>query len=251
MSDIALLPETTEALPRAATYDGLLRWVSTVDHKQIGILYIATSLFFFVVGGVEAFVMRLQLATPRNTLINPDAYNQLFTMHGTTMVFLAVMPFLIGFANYFVPLMIGARDIAFPRLNALSYWTLVLGGLVLYFSFLAGGAPNVGWYAYAPLSDRPYASLPGVDYWCLGLFIMGIGSVAAAINLIVTVATLRAPGMTFRRLPLFVWMSFVNSFLILFAMPVLNAAVIMLLIDRQLGAHFFNPAGGGSPLLWQ
>src|SRR5437764_11854429 len=174
MSDIALLPEAAEPLPALSSTEGLFRWVATVDHKQIGILYLATSLFFFAVGGVEAFVMRLQLAQPRNSVLSPEAYNQLFTMHGTTMVFLAIMPFLIGFANYFVPLMIGARDIAFPRLNALSYWTLFFGGLVLYFSFIAGGAPNVGWYSYAPLSERPYASLPAADSWARGLLILGL-----------------------------------------------------------------------------
>jgi cytochrome c oxidase subunit I len=251
MSDVALLPEVTEPLPALSKPEGLFSWVATVDHKQIGILYLVSSLFFLVVGGLEAFALRLQLAQPRNNLLSTDAYNQLFTMHGTTMVFLVVMPFLIGLGNYFVPLMIGARDIAFPRLNALSLWTLVFGGLLLYFSFIAGGAPNVGWYSYAPLSERPYTSLPGTDYWALGLFIMGIGSVGAAINLIVTVAAFRAPGMSFRLLPLFVWMSFINAFLILFAIPVLNAAVIMLLIDRQLGAHFFTPSSGGSALLWQ
>jgi cytochrome c oxidase subunit I len=253
MSDIPLVPEATRPLPAITAPQGLLQWIATVDHKQIGLLYIGTSIFFFVVGGFEALLMRMQLAVPRNTFLNPETYNQIFTMHGTTMVFLAIMPLLIGFMNYFVPLMIGARDMAFPRLNALSYWTLVFGGLVLYFSFLAGQAPNAGWFAYAPLNERPYSSatLPGMDYYAVGLLITGVGTVAAGLNIIVTVATLRAPGMTFRRLPLFVWMSFVNAFLLLFALPLLNATLAMLLVDRQLGGFFYQPAGGGSSLLWE
>ena len=230
---------------------GLLTWISTVDHKRIGILYLVTTFVFMLIGGVEALVMRLQLAVPHNDLVSPETFNQLFTMHGTTMIFLVVMPALIGFANYFVPLMIGARDVAFPRLNAMSYWLLVFGGLLLHFSIFAGGAPAAGWFAYTPLSEVPYSSSPGTDYWILALLILGVGSVAGSINLIVTILTLRAPGMSLRRVPLFVWMVFINSFLIILALPALNAAIVMLLIDRVLQAHFFTGIQGGSPLLWQ
>jgi cytochrome c oxidase subunit I len=230
---------------------GSLSWIATVDHKRIGILYLVTAFAFFLVGGVEALLMRLQLAVPRNSFLSPSAYNQLFTMHGTTMIFLVVMPGLIGFANYFVPLMIGARDMAFPRLNAMSYWLFILGGLLLHFSVFAGGAPAMGWFSYAPLSETPYSSGAGTDYWVVALLVLGIGSVAGAVNMIVTILTLRAPGMTLRRVPLFVWMVFINSFLIIGAIPVLNAAIVMLLVDRQLQAHFFLANEGGSPVLWQ
>jgi cytochrome c oxidase subunit 1/cytochrome c oxidase subunit I+III len=237
-----------------ATAEGqrsLFSWVATIDHKRIGILYLVTTLLFFGVGGIEALLIRLQLARPNNTFLSPDAYDQIFTMHGTTMIFLVVMPMLIGFANYLVPLMIGARDMAFPRLNAMSYWLLLFGGLLLYFSWLAGGAPAAGWFSYAPLSETPFSSTPGMDYWIVALLVLGIGSVATSINLIVTILTLRAPGLTIRRLPLFVWMVFVNSFLVILALPALNASIVMLLMDRLLQAHFFLPAHGGSAVLWQ
>src|SRR5579859_5381386 len=211
-----------------------LSLVAALFHKKIGILYLVTTFAFFLIAGVEALVMRLQLASPHNTLLSPDVYNQLFTMHGTTMIFLVVMPALVGFANYFVPLMIGARDMAFPRLNAMSYWLLIFGGLLLHFSILAGGAPAAGWFSYTPLSETPFSSSLGVDYWVLALLILGVSSVAGAINMIVTILTLRVPGMTLRHVPLFVWMVFINSFLIILALPALNAAIVMLLIDRQL-----------------
>jgi cytochrome c oxidase subunit 1/cytochrome c oxidase subunit I+III len=228
-----------------------LAWLSTVDHKRIGILYMITALVFFIAGGLEALTIRLQLAVPNNHLVSPSTYNMLFTMHGTTMIFLVVMPLLFGFANYFVPLQIGARDMAFPRLNAFSFWLVPLGGILLHFSVLIGEAPAVGWFAYAPLSETPYASTVGVDYWALALLVLGIGSVGTAINLLTTILCLRAPGMTLRRLPLFTWMNLVNTVLVLFALPVLNAGLVMLLIDRRLNAHFFLPDGGGSPVLWQ
>ncbi len=230
---------------------GLFGWVATVDHKRIGILYLVITLFFFLVGGIEALLIRAQLAQPNAHLLGPKAYNEIFTMHGTTMIFLVVMPALIGIGNYVVPLMIGARDMAFPRLNAFGVWILLFGGLLLYYSFLAGGAPGAGWFAYAPLSEKAYNLGPGVDYWALGLFVLGIGSVASAINFIVTILRLRAPGMSLGRLPLFVWMTLVNSFLILLALPVLSAAAAMLFLDRQFGAYFFQPDAGGSALLWQ
>jgi cytochrome c oxidase subunit 1/cytochrome c oxidase subunit I+III len=249
MSHTSLVPETTDSLPALSKPEGLLRWIASVDHKQIGIMYLIAALIFLVVGGLEALLLRLQLAQPNAAVLSPQAYNQLFTMHGTTMIFLAIMPMLIGFGNYFVPLMIGAADMAFPRLNALGLWLLIFGGLLLYYSFLDGGAPDAGWFSYAPLSDLDYTSTEGVNYWALGIIVTGIGSVAAAINFIVTTLTLRAPGMTMRRLPLFVWMTLVTAFLILFALPLLNAALVMLLADRLLGANFF--VGDGSPILWQ
>jgi cytochrome c oxidase subunit 1/cytochrome c oxidase subunit I+III len=214
---------------------GLYAWFSTVDHKKIGIMYLLVGLFFFAVGGCEALAMRLQLARANATLISPDTYNQLFTMHGTTMIFLVVMPTIAGFSNYFVPLMIGARDMAFPRLNALSLWLLPLGGFLLHFSLMAGGAPAAGWFSYAPLSETPYSSTPG----------------STAINMIATILTLRAPGMSMTRVPLFVWITFVTAFLIVLALPVLNASIVMLLIDRQLEAHFFTAVGGGNAVLWE
>jgi cytochrome c oxidase subunit 1/cytochrome c oxidase subunit I+III len=208
-------------------------------------------LFFLIVGGVEALVIRLQLAVPNNHLVAPDTFNQLFTMHGTTMIFLVAMPLLFGFVNYILPLQIGARDMAFPRLNAFGYWCQPMGGILLHFSILAGGAPAVGWFSYAPLSETPYSSSPGVDYWAIAIFVLGLGTISFAVNTIATVISCRAPGMTMRRLPLFTWMNFVNSFLILIALPVLNAGLAMILIDRRLDGHFFLPFRGGSAVLWQ
>jgi cytochrome c oxidase subunit I len=228
-----------------------LAWLSTVDHKRIGVLYMLTGLFFLIVGGVEALVIRLQLAVPNNNLVAPDTFNQLFTLHGTTMIFLVAMPLLFGFVNYVLPLQIGARDMAFPRLNAFGYWCQPFGGILLHFSILAGGAPAVGWFSYAPLSETPYSSSPGIDYWAIALFVLGLGTISFAVNTIATVISCRAPGMTMRRLPLFTWMNFVNSFLILIALPVLNAGLVMILIDRRLDGHFFLPFRGGSAVLWQ
>ena len=228
-----------------------LAWLSTVDHKRIAVLYMLTGLFFFVVGGVEALFIRLQLAVPNNHFLHPDTFNQLFTMHGTTMIFLVAMPALFGFVNYILPLQIGARDMAFPRLNAFGFWCQPFGGILLHFSILAGGAPAVGWFSYAPLSETPYSSNPGIDYWAVALFVLGLGTISFAINTIATVISCRGPGMTMRRLPLFTWMNFINSFLILIALPVLNAGLAMILIDRQLDGHFFLPFRGGSAVLWQ
>ncbi len=230
---------------------GPLAWLSTVDHKKIGILYLWTAAFFFAVAGLEALVMRLQLATPEERLLSPDAYNQLFTLHGTTMIFLVAMPVLIGFGTYFAPLMIGARDMVFPRLNAFSYWLLLFGGILLHVSLLAGGAPAAGWFNYAPLNESFYSTTRGPSYWALALLVTGIGSVSAAVNLIVTIATCRAPGMSVRRLPLFVWMVLVTAILIVLALPALNAAAVMLLVDRLLNGSFFQVQNGGSAVLWQ
>ena len=251
MSDTPFIPGLLDSAVPVPSRSVWLEWISTVDHKRIGFLYLFTTLFFFCVGGLEALLMRIQLAWPGNTFLGPDVYNQIFTMHGTTMVFLVVVPLLLGLANYLTPLMIGASDMALPRLNALSFWVFLFGGILLYFSFASGHAPSAGWFSYAPLSEKGYSTRSGQDYWALALLGIGVGTIATAINLIVTIVNLRTEGLTFRRLPLFVWMVFVNSFLIIFALPALNASLVMLLIDRQLNAHFFTQLGGGSPLLWQ
>jgi len=245
------IPEPTKPIPDIRTGEGLLQWLSTVDHKLIGIMYLCTALLFFVLGFGEAIMMRIQLMRPVNNFLSPEAYNQIFTTHGTTMIFLVLTPMLFGFATYSLPLMIGANEMAFPRLNAFSYWIFLLGGLTLYASFFAGGMPNVGWFSYAPLSERFFSSTKGVDYWVISLLLMGIASVGAALNFAVTTLTMRTKGIMMNQLPLFVWMVFVNSFLILAAFPVLNAALFMILIDRQFDAHFFVSATGGSPVMWQ
>jgi cytochrome c oxidase subunit I len=235
--------------------EGWLSWVSSVDHKQLGIMYLLGAFVFFLVAGVLALLMRIQLAVPNNNFLSPQVYNQFFTMHGTTMIFLVVVPLLVGFATYMVPLMIGARDMAFPRLNALSFWVQIFGGLMLYFSFatsgINGGAPEVGWFAYAPLSETAYSYGPGVNYWILGLLGIGVGTLTAGINLMATIISMRAPGMSIRRLPLFVWMTLITGFLIVVVMPILNAGLVMLLADRLLNAHFFRADTGGSAVLWQ
>jgi cytochrome c oxidase subunit I len=238
-------------LPAERSRSALLDWLSTIDHKRIGILYMLLALVFLLVGGVEAMLIRAQLALPNLKFLTPEAYNQAFTMHGTTMIFLVLTPVLIGFSVYLVPLMIGARDVAFPRLNALGFWLQLCGSILLYVSFAAGGAPDAGWFSYAPLSETPYSAHAGLDYWALALLLLGTSTILSAINFIVTIARLRAPGMTIRRVPLFIWMTLVNSGLILFAMPALSAALVMLLMDRRLHAHFFDATQGGSPLLWQ
>ncbi len=229
--------------------EGLLSWVSTVDHKKVGLMYIFTALFFLVVGGVEALLMRIQLAVPNNHFLSPQMYDQLFTMHGTTMIFLVAMVLVNGFGNYLIPLMIGACDVAFPRLNAFGYWITLFGGIMLNYSFLAGGAPSAGWFAYAPLSLPAYNTGTGMDYWTLGLLMTGIGTVTAALNLIVTILTLRARGMRITQVPLFVWMMLITSLLVIFALPALNAGLVMLFVDRRMHGMFFG--SHGSPVLWQ
>jgi len=226
-------------------------WLTTVDHKKIGILYFVTAFCFFLVGGLEALLIRTQLIVPLNTFLHPDVFNQMFTMHATTMIFLAIMPMSVGLANYIVPLMVGAADMAYPRLNAFSYWLFLFGGLFLNFSFLQGGAPNTGWFSYAPLTEKAYSPGSGVDFWLLGLQMLGAASIAGAVNFIVTILKLRAPGMTFMRLPVFTWMMLVVSFLIVFSFPSITIALILLMFDRMMGTHFFLPGGGGDPLLWQ
>ena len=251
-SRIPLVPENTVPLPSVKENNGLLSWVASVDHKQIGLMYLLATLIFFLIGGIEALMIRMQLAQPNNHLLTPELYNQLFTMHGTTMIFLVVMPFLVGVGVYLVPLMIGARDMAFPRLNALSFWLFVFGGILLYYSFFTqSGAPDVGWFAYTPLSEKPFSLNKGPTYWALGLLATGIGSLISGLNNIVTILTMRTPGMTIRRMPLFVWMILVTSFLLIAALPIITSAFAMMLLDNLLGATFFTPAHGGSAILWQ
>ncbi len=229
----------------------LLSWVATVDHKRIGVMYMTAALFFFLAGGIESALMRVQLGTPENTFLTPDAYNQIFTMHGVTMIFYAVMPFLFGLMNYLLPLMIGARDVAYPRLNAMSFWLMLFSGMMLYYSWIGGGAPDAGWYAYAPLTERNFALYNGDSYYALALIVGGIGTIATAINFIVTVVYHRGPGMTLNRMPVFAWMTLVTAFLSMFAMPALTADLTMVLADRLLGGHFFDANAGGSPQMYQ
>ncbi|GAC1354459.1 MAG: cytochrome c oxidase subunit I [Herpetosiphon sp.] len=228
-------------------------WITTVDHKKIGILYIVTALIFFVVGGIDALLLRIQLARPENNFLTPQLYNELFTMHGTTMIFMVVMPLNVGLGNYIVPLMIGANDMAYPRLNALSYWLFLFGGLFLSSSFLFGQAPDAGWFAYAPLSANGgvLTKSHSMDFWAIALNILGAASILGAINFIVTVLNLRAPGMKFNRMPLFVWMQMVTSFLVVFAFPSVTVATILLFFDRNFNTGFFLPERGGDPVLWQ
>jgi cytochrome c oxidase subunit 1 len=229
----------------------LHEWTTTVDHKKIGILYVLMSLVFLVVAGLEAILMRYQLLVPRNEFLPPNTFNQLFTMHGTTMVFFVGMPILIGVGNYLVPLMIGARDMAFPRLNALGFWATLFGGILVYSSYATGGAPAIGWFAYAPLTERTFARSTATDLWALGLLVSGIGTLTGGINFIATILGMRAPGMTLRKIPFFPWTMLWTSVQILLAIPPLTAALIMVLLDRNLGAHFFDTQNGGSAYLWQ
>jgi len=231
-------------------YSGLMEWITTTDHKKIGVLYLGTTFLFFLAGGLLALGIRTQLATPDGTLLTAELYNEAFTMHGTTMVFLFVVPVWTGFANYVVPLMLGARDMAFPRLNALSYWLLVSGAVVLYSAFIFG-LPSAGWTSYVPLSTLAYSKSHGQDLWILGLTVLGFSSIFAALNMIVTIFALRCPGLTFHRLPLFVWSVLVTSFLLVLAMPFLTVAGVILLFDRLAGTSFFSATEGADPLLWQ
>ena len=238
---------------RPPWYQGrVASWVTTVDHKRIGLLYIGTSLVFFIVGGILALLMRAQLATPNEHFVTKGSYNELFTMHGTTMIFLFVVPILAGFANFLVPLMIGARDMAFPRLNALSYWLYLLGGIVLMLSFFAkDGAARSGWYSYPPLSEGSFSPGHGQDYWILAIHLTSISSIFGAINFIVTIHNMRAPGMSWMRLPLFVWAIEIYAILLLIALAELSGALTLLLLDRQVGTHFFIPQEGGNAVLYQ
>ena len=230
---------------------GWRSWVTTVDHKRIGIMYGAVALFFFIIGGTEALLIRLQLAQPDGKLLSADLYNQVYTMHGTTMIFLVVMPIGAAFMNYLIPLQIGARDVAMPRMNALSFWVFLAGGIVLNSSWLLGGGADGGWFNYAPNNGVVFSPTHGIDFWNMGLFLTGISSLVGAVNLITTVLNMRAPGMTLMKMPVFTWMSLVTQFLLLFAIPVLTAAQVLLMFDRLFGARFFDVGAGGDPLLWQ
>ena len=253
----AIVDETVAPPPRSLWLEVLHSWVTTVDHKRLGLMYMGYALLFLVIAGFEALLMRVQLAIPNNTFVSPQAFNRLFTMHGTTMVFFVGMPILFGFGNYLIPLMIGARDMAFPRLNAFSFWTSSFGGLLLYFSFLggdglygAGTAPDVGWWAYAPLTAKAFSPGHSTDYWTLAILLSGIGSIGVAINFVATVLSMRCPGMKLNRMPLLVWLYFVDACMILVVVSPLTAAQIMLMLDRYLGSHFFDTQAGGSAVLW-
>ncbi len=230
---------------------GLWSWITTVDHKRIAILYFTTALFFFLVGGLEALLIRLQLAQPGATLVSAQFFNALFTMHATTMIFLALMPLSVAFFNFVVPLQIGARDVAFPRLNAFSYWVFLFGGIFLNLSFFLGGAPDGGWYGYANLTSKTYSPGHSIDFWAIGLQVLGVASLAGAFNFITTIINLRCPGMSLMRMPVFSWMTLVTSFLIILAFPVITVALIYLMFDRGAGTNFFNVSMGGDPVLWQ
>jgi cytochrome c oxidase subunit 1 len=252
---------TTSSAPQAANPEivvdsvqppqsGWLSWLTTTDHKRIGIMYMVAAWMFLVIGGVEALLIRLQLAVPDNTLLSPQTYNALFTMHGTTMVFLFLMPMIAGMANYLVPLMIGARDMAFPKLNALTFWLFIAGGVVFYGSLLFSPA-ECGWTCYAPLSETAFSPSNGVDSWIFLVHLTGVASFVGALNIFVTITNMRAPGMSWGRVPLFVWTMLTQSILLIISIPVIAGAVTLLLTDRHFGTHFYDPTNGGSPLLWQ
>ncbi len=252
-----VIPLVSIASTDKTAFDYIHSWLVTVDHKKLGMMYIMYGLLFFVVGGLEASLMRIQLAVPNNHFLSPQVFNQLFTMHGTTMVFLVGMPLIFGFANYLVPLMIGARDLAFPRLNAFGFWLSVFGGLLLYFSLIgaqgmagAGSAPDVGWFAYAPLTARAFSKGHSTDYWTLGILIGGLGSIATAANIITTILCMRCRGMALTKMPLLAWLNLVMCGMVLIAVSPLTAAQIMLLLDRFVGSHFFDTQAGGSAVLW-
>jgi cytochrome c oxidase subunit 1 len=237
--------------------DTLHEWVTTVDHKRLGILYLGYALVFLVIGGIEAGIMRIQLIRPHNDFVSPQVFNRMFTMHGTTMIFFVVMPLVFGFANYLIPLMIGARDMAFPRLNAFSFWLTAFGGLLLYFSLVganglygAGNAPDVGWFAYAPLTSRTFSVGHSTDFWTLGLLVSGFGSIGTAVNILTTILCMRCPGMSLNKMPLLAWLNLVMAGMVVLAVSPLTAAQLMLLVDRYLGGHFFDTQAGGSAVIW-
>ena len=258
-TDLVTWPGTQETVEttRRPLVDRLHEWVTTVDHKRLGIMYILYGLMFFLIGGVEATIMRIQLSGPHKDFVSPQVFNRMFTMHGTTMIFFVVMPIVFGMANYLVPLMIGARDMAFPRLNAFSFWLTAFGGFLLYFSVIganglygAGNAPDVGWFAYAPLTSRTFSLGHSTDFWTLGLLVSGFGSIGTAINIVVTILCMRCPGMKLGKMPLFAWLNLVMGGMVLFVVSPLTAAQIMLAIDRYLGGHFFDTQAGGSAVIW-
>ena len=241
----------TAVIPRPTTYAGVWGWVTTVDHKKIGVLYGVSALVLMLIAGVEAGVMRLQLAQPDAGIIGGERFNQLFTMHATVMVFMVIMPLGAAFFNFVVPLAIGARDVAFPRLNALSYWLFLFGALLFHVSFLVDQVPDAGWFSYANLTEKPFSVNQGLDFWALSLLVLGTSSVAAALNFIVTIINLRAPGMSLMRMPVFIWMTLITSILLVLAFPVITVGLIELTMDRNFGTNFFIPSAGGDPILWQ
>ena len=247
MATTVLAPGATHVRQRSAVYD----WLTTTDHKKIGILYTGNSFIFFLLAGLLALAIRSELAQPGLQFLNPSEYNQMFTMHGTTMVFLVLMPFLAGIANYVVPLQVGAADMAFPRINALSFWMLPLGGILLFSGFFLGGAAAEGWTSYSPLAGVKYSPGVGTDLWIVSLVLIGTSSILGSINFLTTIFKLRAPGMTLLRMPIFVWTVVVTSLLIMLATPVFTSGVVLLFIDRNYGGNFFDPATGGNPILWQ
>jgi cytochrome c oxidase subunit 1 len=256
MSTEAIALPRTESASRPFV-DALHEWVTTVDHKRLGILYIVYALIFLVIGGIEATVLRIQLIRPHYDFVSPQVFNRMFTMHGTTMIFFVGMPLGFGFANYLIPLMIGARDMAFPRLNAFSFWLMAFGGFLLYFSLVganglygAGNAPDVGWFAYAPLTSRSFSVGHSTDFWTLGVLVSGFGSIGTSINIIATVLCMRCPGMTLGKMPLLAWLNLVMAGLVVLAVSPLTAAQLMLLVDRYLGGHFFDTQAGGSAVIW-
>jgi len=241
----------TGVTSHTAGYSGVWGWLTTVDHKRIGILYGVTAFLFMLLAGAEAGVMRMQLAQPEQTLVSPGLFNQMFTMHATAMVFMVIMPLSVAFFNIVIPLAIGARDVAFPRLNAFSYWVFLFGALLMHSSFLVGEAPDAGWFSYANLTDRQFSPNAGLDFWAVGLLVLGVSSLAGAFNFLVTIVNMRAPGMGFMRMPLFVWMTLITSILLVLAFPVITIGLIELVFDRNFGTNFFNTAKGGDPILWQ
>ena len=278
---IESVAERAHELGEALHSDPIYRWVTTTDHKRIGLMYMYTAFIFFLLGGIEALIMRTQLAVPNNKLISAGLYSEVFTMHGTIMIFAFMMPVFVGLANYLVPLMIGARDMAFPRLNAASFWLFVAGALVLAMSLLIGVAPDAGWFGYAPLTEATprcfsavgtvttqlstynaavaaaqgqegcFAAAPNIDFWVVALTFLSISSILTGLNFIVTTLFTRARGMSISRMPLFPWMMLITAFLMLFALPSLTAASFLLFFDRHLGTHFYQATAGGDPLLWQ
>lgn len=249
MASIAQPQTVVQPVTKPAS--GLWSWLTTVDHKRIGLLYGCSAFFFLLLGGVEALVIRAQLAKPENDLVSAQRYNELFTMHGTTMIFLAIMPMSSAFFNYIVPLQIGARDVAFPRLNAFSYWVFLFGAIMINISWFFNEAPNSGWYGYSPLTGTAWNPARNVDFWMLGLQILGVASMAASFNFIVTIFNLRCPGMKMMRMPIFTWTTLVVSILIIFAFPAITVALLLLSFDRFAGTGFYEAAAGGDPLLWQ
>ncbi|SUZ61375.1 uncharacterized protein METZ01_LOCUS14229 [marine metagenome] len=241
----------TGVIARPTSYEGIWGWMTTVDHKRIAVLYGVTAFILLLIAGVEAGVIRMQLASADNDLVSAGRFNQMFTMHATTMVFMVIMPLSVSFFNFVVPLAIGARDVAFPRLNALSYWIFLFGAILMHVAFVVDEVPDAGWFSYANLTEHPFSVNRGLDFWSIGLLVMGAASVAGGLNFVVTIINMRAPGMSMMRMPVFVWMTLITSILLVLAFPVITVGLIELTMDRNFGTHFFIPSEGGDPVLWQ